>query len=117
MRRICTGSSGSSPSDPGKQGTPALIMACLADTLSPMSAHRTRILAKRLRYGIEALRPLLPKQHTEDWYQHAIELQDHIGRVRDVMQACALVARLNADPDLMEFLRGFSAARSTPTPD
>ena len=36
MRRICTGSSGSSPSEPGTQGTPALIMACLADTLSPM---------------------------------------------------------------------------------
>jgi hypothetical protein len=34
--RICTGSSGSSPSEPGTQGTPALIMACLADTLSPM---------------------------------------------------------------------------------
>ena len=36
MRRICTGSSGSSPSEPGTQGTPARIMACLADTLSPM---------------------------------------------------------------------------------
>ena len=36
VRLITTGSSGSAPSEPGTQGTPARIMACLADTLSPM---------------------------------------------------------------------------------
>ena len=33
---ISFGSSGSAPSEPGTQGTPDLIIACLADTLSPM---------------------------------------------------------------------------------
>jgi inorganic triphosphatase YgiF len=93
------------------------LQATQQHTNEPESAHRTRILAKRLRYGIEALRPLLPRQHTENLYQHAIELQDHIGSVRDVLQASALVARLKVDAGLVEFLRGFSATRSTSTPD
>ncbi|EWS62383.1 hypothetical protein Y695_04389 [Hydrogenophaga sp. T4] len=33
---MMTGSSGKAPSEPGTQGTPARIMACLADTLSPI---------------------------------------------------------------------------------
>ena len=33
---ISFGSSGSAPSEPGTQGTPDLIIACLAETLSPM---------------------------------------------------------------------------------
>ena len=36
MRISSFGSSGSTPSEPGTQGTPALIIACLADTLSPI---------------------------------------------------------------------------------
>jgi hypothetical protein len=36
MRMISFGSSGRAPSEPGTQGTPDLIMACLAATLSPM---------------------------------------------------------------------------------
>ncbi len=36
MRIASLGSSGSAPSEPGTQGTPALIMVCLAVTLSPI---------------------------------------------------------------------------------
>ena len=36
MRMISFGSSGRAPSEPGTQGTPDLIMACLAETLSPI---------------------------------------------------------------------------------
>ncbi len=36
MRLLAAASSDSSPSEPGTQGTPALIMACLAETLSPI---------------------------------------------------------------------------------
>ena len=36
MRTISFGSSGSAPSDPGTVGTPALAIACLALTLSPI---------------------------------------------------------------------------------
>ena len=34
--RISAGSSDNAPSEPGTQGTPASIMACLAETLSPI---------------------------------------------------------------------------------
>ena len=52
----------------------------LKDACSPDSQHRARILAKRMRYGI--------------------------GVTRDVMQAGTLVARLEVDRGLVEFLRG-----------
>ena len=37
MRTISLLSSGKAPSEPGTQGTPDLIMLCLAETLSPIS--------------------------------------------------------------------------------
>lgn len=67
--------------------------------------HRTRILAKRLRYSIEALRQLLPKRSAKRWYQHAIDLQMDIGTTRDVMQAATIASTLAADPELVAFLR------------
>ena len=73
---------------------------------NPADLHRVRILAKRVRYGIEALRALLPKKRTQRWYQQATNLQTSIGASRDVMQAGALVARLDTDRGLVEFLRG-----------
>ncbi|MDO9165535.1 MAG: CHAD domain-containing protein [Rhodoferax sp.] len=81
------------------------------DSGSPESQHRVRILAKRLRYGIEALRPLLPKRRTKRWYQQATTLQTSIGATRDVVQAGALVARLEADRGLVEFLRGVAVGQ------
>jgi inorganic triphosphatase YgiF len=75
--------------------------------------HRVRILAKRMRYGIEALRPLLPKQRTRHWYQQATKLQTGLGATRDVMQACSLAAKLDVDLGLVEFLRGFAARQKS----
>ena len=75
-----------------------------ADTLD--AQHRARILAKRTRYGIEALKPLLRRRRTKRWYRHATELQTNIGMARDLAQANVLVAKLDADPGLAEFLRG-----------
>jgi len=83
----------------------------LEDTAHPESQHRARILSKRLRYGIEALRPLLTRQHTKRWHPKATKLQTSIGATRDVMQAAALAARLEADPGLAEFLRGVAAGQ------
>ena len=79
---------------------------------SPDSQHRVRILAKRLRYGIEALRPLLPKKRTKRWYQQAIRLQTSLGAARDVVQAGALVVKLEADRGLVEFLRGVGVGQA-----
>ncbi len=87
-----------------------------ADTTdNPDDQHRVRILAKRMRYGIEALRSLLPKQRTQRWYQRAIRVQANIGTTRDVVQAGVLVARLELDRGLVEFLRGVAAGQEKPT--
>jgi CHAD domain-containing protein len=73
-----------------------------------------RILAKRQRYAIEALRPLLPKQRTERWYQQACSLQTTLGATRDLMQASMLATTLEANRGLAEFLRGVAVGREWP---
>lgn len=92
----------------------AQLKVALKDTGKPDSLHRVRILAKRLRYGIEALRPLLPKRRTKRWYQQATRLQTRLGAARDVMQAGALAAKLEADRGLVEFLRGVAVGQTRP---
>lgn len=79
---------------------------------TPESQHHTRILAKRLRYGLEALGALLPQKRTQRWRQQATRLQTSIGATRDLEQAHAFVVRQNLDPGLAEFLRGVAAGRS-----
>lgn len=79
----------------------------------PDQLHRARILAKRLRYDIEALRHLLPRKRTQRWYRQASELQTELGATRDVMQAAALVAQLDVDRGLTEFLRGLAVGQKS----
>ncbi len=81
---------------------------------SPTQQHRVRILAKRQRYAIEALRPLLPKQRTERWYQQACSLQTTLGATRDLMLASTLATTLEANRGLAEFLRGVAVGREAP---
>jgi len=78
----------------------------LRDVGNPVSQHRARILAKRLRYGIEALRPLLSTLQAKRWRAQATNLQKSIGSMRDVMQAGVLAAKAEADSGIVEFLRG-----------
>ncbi len=80
-----------------------------ADTLE--GQHRARILAKRTRYGIEALKPLLNRQRTKRWYRQATDLQTNIGMARDVVQANLLVVKVQADHELAEFLRGVAVGQ------
>jgi len=84
------------------------------DTDNPDSQHRVRILAKRMRYGIEALRIFLPKRRAKRWYLQATSLQLNLGAARDVMQAGALVAKLEVDRGLVEFLRGVGVGQTRP---
>lgn len=84
----------------------------ISDTLE--SQHRARILAKRMRYGIEALKPLLGRRRARGWYQQATDLQTSIGMMRDVVQAAALLARLEVDLELAEFLRGVATGQEKP---
>lgn len=74
--------------------------------------HRVRILAKRLRYGIEALQPLLPRRRAKRWHRKAIELQTAIGTARDVVQASLLIEKLEVDNELVEFLRGIAIGQN-----
>lgn len=89
------------------------LKAARKDTGNPDSQHRARILAKRTRYGIEALGSLLPKKDSQRWRQQATSLQTSLGAARDVMQASALAAKLEVDGGLAEFLRGVSVGRSS----
>ncbi len=86
----------------------------LQDVAHPESQHRARILSKRLRYGIEALRAVLPHRQAERWHARATALQTGIGAARDIMQAGVLAARFEADPGLAEFLRGVAAGQPKP---
>ncbi len=73
---------------------------------TPEQWHRVRILAKRLRYSSEAIGDLLPRRLAKHAAQQAAAMQDKLGAARDIAQASALLARLETDRGLVEFLRG-----------
>ena len=75
------------------------------DACDGASAHRARLLAKRLRYNIEALLPLLPDA-AQRWHAQALQAQDQVGRLRDVQMTAQWAARLQAPQDVVAFLRG-----------
>lgn len=70
--------------------------------------HRIRILSKRLRYAVEALRPLLPPRKAKRWLKIATALQENIGAARDIGNAVNIVADLKVDSGIVEFLRGLA---------
>ena len=76
--------------------------------------HRARIVAKRLRYCLEALRPLVNPRRARRWYRQALGLQTRLGATRDLARAIALARELGADAALVEFLRGVALGRTTP---
>ena len=82
----------------------------LTQLADPQAQHRARILAKRLRYGIESLRPLLSAHRFRAWHQQALALQTHIGAQRDRQQALHIAEQLGADAGLLGFLRGYVCA-------
>jgi len=65
-----------------------------------------RILSKRLRYGVESLRALLPKKRAERWHRIATETQTRIGLERDCQQAIGIAEQLQAADSIVAFLRG-----------
>ncbi|RAR51784.1 UNVERIFIED_CONTAM: adenylate cyclase [Acidovorax defluvii] len=83
----------------------------LRDSTHAESQHRARILAKRLRYNIEALCPLLPAR-TQRWLQQVSGVQAGIGASRDLLQAGVLAQRLAVDRGIVAFLRGYAAGRA-----
>ncbi|MDO5626578.1 MAG: CHAD domain-containing protein [Pseudomonadota bacterium] len=73
--------------------------------------HNVRLLAKRTRYVLEALRTVLPKQRTRRWADEATGLQTRIGASRDLLLLATLLEPLGVDRGILGFLRGVSAAR------
>jgi inorganic triphosphatase YgiF len=76
------------------------------------SLHQTRIAAKRQRYAIEALRPLLHRRRAKRWYRQALTLQNDLGAERDLVRAGELLGQLKVDRSVVEFLRGVAAGKS-----
>ena len=84
----------------------------LADADNLSNQHRMRIRAKRLRYATEWLQILLPKRRARRWIDKATDLQSRLGETRDMHQAYLLACQYQADPGLLEFLRGFGYGKS-----
>ena len=90
----------------------AQLQQAQAEAHDPASWHQVRIRAKRLRYGMEALNLLLPKRQRRHWYALAHGWQTSLGAAQDRGQALVLLARLEVDRGLVEFLRGVSVGQS-----
>lgn len=89
----------------------AQLQLALQGASDPDSQHRARIIAKRMRYSIEALQPLLPKKRSQRWHEQATELQLSIGKARDVSLAITLVAKLKIEVGVLDFLRGVAVGK------
>lgn len=85
--------------------------------MDPESRHGTRMLAKRTRYSIEALRDVLPRHITHKWYRQAVDTQKTIGSDRDLQQAIVLLGRLAAPEPIVAFLRGVAVGRGCEPPE
>lgn len=76
------------------------------------SLHEARLLAKRLRYGSEALASAMARKHqreTARWLAEATEWQTRIGQARDAWQAGACLEQVGASEKQVYFLRGIGA--------
>jgi CHAD domain-containing protein len=92
------------------------VNAVPADSPDPSVQHRLRILSKRLRYGVENLRSLLPQKPAARWLKTATQAQTQIGMTRDRQRAIAIAQRLQAADGVVQFLRG-AAFGASPTDD
>lgn len=77
--------------------------------------HQVRIWAKRLRYSVQALAPVLPKR-LQQQHRAAQQLQERLGAARDLLQARHLVARWGGSPLCQAFLQGVAAAQALNSP-
>lgn len=73
--------------------------------------HSARILAKRVRYGVEALQSVLPHRRAQHWLRQSAHLQGALGGQRDLERAVDIATRLQAHADLLQFLQTVAARR------
>lgn len=84
-----------------------------AALLDVATLHAARLLAKRLRYGSEALASALPAKRlrqSQRWVQDATLWQMRIGQARDAWQAAVLLRELGGADNLVCFMQGVAAA-------
>lgn len=77
------------------------------------SLHEARLLAKRLRYGSEALAGAMSRKRQRQasrWAGEATDWQTRIGQARDAWQAAACLQSTGAAERLVYFLRGVGAS-------
>lgn len=75
--------------------------------------HEARLLAKRLRYGSEALAGALSSRKQREaakWMAEATAWQTRIGQSRDAWQAGACLKEIGAPETVVYFLRGVAAS-------
>lgn len=68
---------------------------------SPERRHRVRILAKRLRYALDLLAPLLSRKATAQRIERLARLQDLLGELNDARVAVAVCTRLRPSDALL----------------
>lgn len=73
------------------------------------SQHRARILAKRLRYGLESMQTVLPNRLAKKGLMKAAALQGAIGVSRDFQRLHQFAVECGAEAGLVEFLRGYGS--------
>jgi inorganic triphosphatase YgiF len=73
--------------------------------LSPPQRHRVRILGKRLRYGVELLRPALPPPAVDACLASLERLQEAVGAANDAALAQSMIARLTRSAPIREQVR------------
>jgi inorganic triphosphatase YgiF len=71
--------------------------------------HHARILAKRLRYGLESMQSVLPNRLVKRWLKKAESLQSSIGMSRDLQRLHQFAVDFGAEAGLVEFLRGYGS--------
>jgi inorganic triphosphatase YgiF len=70
--------------------------------LSPQGRHRLRILAKRQRYALELLAPVLPRGAPERTLKLLSRLQQLLGEINDVYVAVSMLPSLTRSRELVQ---------------
>jgi triphosphatase len=76
--------------------------------LSPQGRHRLRILAKRQRYALELLAPLLPRGAPQRTLKQLSRLQQLLGEINDVYLAVSMLPSLTRSRELVQRAKRWS---------
>jgi inorganic triphosphatase YgiF len=79
--------------------------------LDATERHRLRVEAKRVRYAIEALAPMLPAKRVKAYLKAIAALQDDLGEANDAVVAVARLAEIGMPEALVARVRGRLQAR------